>query len=90
MKKVILTMLLATVMVIAQAANVTMTVNNSKYQYIKGFGAFVCSPQFTYNHMSESEIRQVWGPNSTLAQYGKIGQKHPWTLCIRFSLVYAG
>ena len=50
----------------ANAANVTLTVNNTRYQHVKGFGAFVCSPQFTYNHMSESEIRQVWGPNSTL------------------------
>ncbi len=66
MKKILLTMLLACVMVLTHAANVTLTVNNNKYQYIRGFGAFVCSPQFTYNHMSESEIKQVWGPNSTL------------------------
>ena len=66
MKKIILTSLLAIIAVFANAANVTLTVNNTRYQYVKGFGAFVCSPQFTYNHMSESEIRQVWGPNSTL------------------------
>jgi O-glycosyl hydrolase len=66
MKKILLTSLLALVAVFANAANVTLTVNNTRYQYVKGFGAFVCSPQFTYNHMSESEIRQVWGPNSTL------------------------
>lgn len=66
MKKIIISMLLATMVVFANAANVTMTVNSNKYQYVRGFGAFVCSPQFTYNHMSESEIRQVWGPNSTL------------------------
>ena len=38
----------------------------SKHQRITGFGGFVCSPQFGYNHMSESEIKKVWGKNSTL------------------------
>ena len=66
MRTKLMTLLLMCVLSVAQAANVTMTVNNTKYQYIKGFGAFVCSPQFTYNHMSGSELRQVWGPNSTL------------------------
>lgn len=37
-----------------------------KHQRITGFGAFVCSPQFTYNHMSSSEINKVWGTSSTL------------------------
>ena len=36
------------------------------HQRITGFGGFVCSPQFTYNHMSESEIRKVWGKSSTV------------------------
>lgn len=35
-----------------------------KHQRITGFGGFVCSPQFGYNHMSETEIRKVWGANS--------------------------
>lgn len=36
------------------------------HQRITGFGGFVCSPQFGYNHMSEAEIKKVWGPTSTL------------------------
>ena len=66
MKRIVLASLLVMFALFANAANVTLTVNNTRYQHVKGFGAFVCSPQFTYNHMSESEIRQVWGPNSTL------------------------
>ena len=38
----------------------------SKHQRITGFGGFVCSPQFTYNHMSSSEIEKVWGKTSTV------------------------
>ncbi|MFP7654308.1 hypothetical protein [Chryseobacterium proteolyticum] len=34
---------------------------NIPYQKIKGFGGFVCSPQFAYNHMSTSEIQTLWG-----------------------------
>ena len=36
------------------------------HQHITGFGGFVCSPQFTYNHMSETEIKKVWGKSSTV------------------------
>lgn len=36
----------------------------AKHQHITGFGGFVCSPQFTYNHMSNAEIEKVWGKNS--------------------------
>ena len=66
MKKILLAAFMTLVSLCAFGDNVTLTVNNNRYQYVKGFGAFVCSPQFTYGHMSESEIRQVWGPNSTL------------------------
>ncbi|MBQ1828173.1 MAG: hypothetical protein II115_03135, partial [Prevotella sp.] len=38
----------------------------SKHQHITGFGGFVCSPQFTYNHMNTTEIKRVWGENSTV------------------------
>ncbi|SHE45066.1 T9SS type A sorting domain-containing protein [Chryseobacterium takakiae] len=38
---------------------------NITYQNIKGFGGFVCSPQFAYNHMSTSEIQTLWGAGST-------------------------
>lgn len=37
---------------------------NQTYQRITGFGGFVNSPQFQYNHMSEAEIRRLWGKNS--------------------------
>ena len=37
-----------------------------QHQRISGFGAFVCSPQFGYNHMSTSEIKKVWGEGSTV------------------------
>ncbi len=36
------------------------------HQRITGFGGFVCSPQFTYNHMSTTEIKKVWGKGSTV------------------------
>ena len=66
MKKFLVTSLMAFMSLCVFGADVTLTVNNTKYQYIKGFGAFVCSPGFQYGHMSDNEIRQVWGPNSTL------------------------
>ena len=35
----------------------TLRINaQTQYQHITGFGGFVCSPQFTYNHMSTSDI----------------------------------
>ena len=36
------------------------------HQHITGFGGFVCSPQFQYNHMSNAEIEKVWGTKSTV------------------------
>ena len=43
----------------------TLTVNSSTtYQKITGFGGFVCSPQFGYDHMTTDEIKKVWGINS--------------------------
>ena len=54
----------------AQAmAQTTATVRldaQSKHQRITGFGGFVCSPQFTYNHMNTTEIKRVWGETSTV------------------------
>ncbi|HBL73142.1 MAG TPA: hypothetical protein DD409_09855, partial [Bacteroidales bacterium] len=41
-----------------QAATKTASVridSTIKHQRITGFGGFVCSPQFGYNHMSETE-----------------------------------
>ncbi|MBR3453794.1 MAG: hypothetical protein IKH26_00570 [Bacteroidaceae bacterium] len=66
MKKIFLASIMTLMSMCMFGDNVTLSVSNTKYQYVKGFGAFVCSPQFTYGHMSESEIRQVWGPNSVL------------------------
>ena len=46
------------------AQSATLTVNNTTYQKITGFGGFVCSPQFGYNHMTTDEIRKIWGKDS--------------------------
>lgn len=49
----------------AQALNATVRLNKDvSYQKISGFGGFVNSPQFGYNHMTEAEIRKMWGANS--------------------------
>ncbi|MBT2620015.1 T9SS type A sorting domain-containing protein [Chryseobacterium sp. ISL-6] len=37
---------------------------NIAYQKITGFGGFVCSPQFGYNHMTTTEIQKLWGAGS--------------------------
>jgi len=53
--------------IIAQTAtqSATLTVNGgTTYQKISGFGGFVCSPQFGYDHMTPDEIKKVWGQNS--------------------------
>lgn len=47
--------------------NATIRIDaTQKYQYITGFGGFVCSPQFQYNHMSTADIKKVWGKSSTV------------------------
>ena len=67
MKKLLLLiqLLLATCVVSAQRATLRLDTQKT-FQHITGFGGFVCSPQFGYNHMSEAEIKKVWGPTSTL------------------------
>ena len=57
--------LLLTATLSAQRATVRINAQ-TKYQHITGFGGFVCSPQFTYNHMSTAEIKKVWGETSTV------------------------
>ena len=54
MKKVLLLLLLVLTAGAGFAQqNATIRIDASqKYQYITGFGGFVCSPQFQYNHMS--------------------------------------
>ena len=59
------TLLLLSATLFAQSASVRIDAN-TKHQHITGFGAFVCSPQFAYNHMSTTEIKRVWGPTSTI------------------------
>lgn len=45
----------------------TLRIDSSvKHQKVTGFGAFVCSPGFAYNHMTTAEIKKVWGTTSTL------------------------
>ncbi len=46
------------------AQSATLTVNTTTYQKITGFGGFVCSPQFGYNHITTDEIRKIWGKDS--------------------------
>lgn len=64
--------------------NVTLRIDaQKKYQHITGFGGFVCSPQFTYGHMSDAEIGKVWGKNSTVGcnimrLYIPIGESNWW------------
>ena len=49
------------------AAQPTVRFDASKtHQRITGFGGFVNSPQFTYNHMSDADIKKVWGSSSTI------------------------
>ena len=68
MKKVFFTgvfLLLSTFSVHAQS--ITMRIDaQTQYQRITGFGGFVCSPQFGYNHMSQTDMKKVWGKGSTL------------------------
>ena len=58
-------MLAACTLVQAQRATVKLDAT-TPHQRITGFGGFVCSPQFTYNHMTNAEIKKVWGESSTV------------------------
>ncbi len=42
---------------------------NIVYQKVTGYGGFVCSPQFAYNHMTPTEIQKLWGAGATDAGY---------------------
>lgn len=48
------------------AQNIVRLDATKKHQRITGFGGFVCSPQFQYNHMSNADIDKVWGESSTV------------------------
>ncbi len=67
LRSFILTVIILTfqIRVFAQVNNATVRVNkNVAFQKLTGFGGFVNSPQFGYNHMTEAEIRKMWGANS--------------------------
>lgn len=73
MKKTLLKMMLVTGLFgmsgaqsMAQTKATVRFDTQSTHQRITGFGGFVCSPQFTYNHMSSTEIEKVWGKTSTV------------------------
>jgi len=67
MKRHIIVAALMLCAVLTQAQTATLRIDASaRYQHITGFGGFVCSPQFTYNHMSTSDINKVWGTGSTV------------------------
>ncbi len=73
MKKTLLKMMLVTglfgmsgAQVMAQTKATVRFDTQSTHQRITGFGGFVCSPGFAYNHMSNAEIEKVWGKNSTI------------------------
>jgi glucuronoarabinoxylan endo-1,4-beta-xylanase len=51
--------------VFAQTRIASVTVNkNIAFQKVTGFGGFVNSPQFGYNHMTPAQIQQMWGAGS--------------------------
>ena len=52
--------------VLAQEAASLRINPQTMYQRITGFGGFVCSPQFGYGHMSDADIKKVWGEQSTV------------------------
>ena len=52
---------------LSMTAQNTVRIDATKtHQRITGFGGFVCSPSFQYNHMSNAEIDKVWGESSTV------------------------
>ena len=59
--------LLATGWQLSMTAQNTVRIDaTKKHQRITGFGGFVCSPSFQYNHMTNAEIDKVWGESSTV------------------------
>ncbi|MBR1666923.1 MAG: hypothetical protein IJ693_01445 [Bacteroidaceae bacterium] len=59
-------LLLASETLFAQQSATLRLDAQTTHQRITGFGGFVCSPQFQYNHMSTADIRKVWGTGSTV------------------------
>lgn len=68
-KKLVTALLLMAASIATTKAQTQATLRidaTTQHQRITGFGGFVCSPQFTYNHMTEDEIKKVWGQSSTV------------------------
>jgi glucuronoarabinoxylan endo-1,4-beta-xylanase len=64
-QRIALTVLCLITGITASGQLTTVRINkNATYQKITGFGGFVCSPQFGYNHMTTTEIQTLWGANS--------------------------
>lgn len=68
MKRTFFSTVLALLTLTAPAQGTLNIDVQQKHQKITGFGAFVCSPQFGYNHMTTTEIEKVWKTGA-----GKIG-----------------
>ena len=69
MKKILLSLsiIISCLSFSSATAQTTVRIDATKtHQRITGFGGFVCSPSFGYGHMTESEIKKVWGSTSTL------------------------
>jgi len=49
---------------LANAQTPKVRIDNTPRQKITGYGGFVCSPQFAYDHMTPAEIEKMWGTNS--------------------------
>ena len=66
LKSIVVTLLLLTTSFL-HAQSISLRIDaQTQYQKITGFGGFVCSPQFGYNHMSQTDMKKVWGKGSTL------------------------
>lgn len=88
MKRIARLLILCGVMVLpaglsAQTQATARIDSQTKHQRITGFGGFVCSPQFGYNHMSTAEIDKVWGDGSSVGcnimrLYIPIGKNNWW------------
>ena len=63
--KILLVCILSVITMVSKGQTLRLDATQ-KHQHITGFGGFVCSPQFGYNHMSTTEIKKVWGPTSTV------------------------
>ncbi|SDQ09150.1 glucuronoarabinoxylan endo-1,4-beta-xylanase [Chryseobacterium soldanellicola] len=61
----IITGIAVSVQINAQNVQAKVKIDKSiAYQKVTGFGGFVCSPQFGYNHMTTTEIQKLWGAGS--------------------------